>query len=306
VLDADRIFGDLDKIGLASWRDSLGPLLIERLADSAHGHLPEWREVIAALPAGIVSEADRDHVRALLLQLTPWRKGPFHIHGIHVDAEWRSDLKWDRLKNEVTSLEGRNVLDVGSGNGYYAFRMIDAGASSVIGIDPTILFVCQFQAIRKLTGARSAHVLPLRLEDLSPGSRAFDTTFSMGVLYHRRQPLQHLQDLLGTLRPGGELVLETLVLPGAGAEVLEPEDRYARMRNVWHLPTASALEAWILEAGFVGPRLVDISATSTEEQRSTEWMPYESLAEALDPDDPTRTVEGLPAPVRAILVATAP
>jgi tRNA (mo5U34)-methyltransferase len=306
VPDEDSLFDDFERIGLASWRDTLGPILRERLADGAHGDLPEWRKIIEALPVDLESAADVERARALLLQLAPWRKGPFHMRGIDVDAEWRSDLKWDRLKNEISLLNGRNVLDVGSGNGYYAFRMIDAGAATVIGIDPTILFVCQFLAIRKLTGTTKAHVLPLRLEELPPASRAFDTTFSMGVLYHRRRPLQHLQELFGTLRPGGELVLETLILPGNHCEVLEPPDRYARMRNVWHLPTVVALQGWLEDAGFVDLRLVNVTPTTTEEQRTTEWMPYESLAEALDPDDPALTVEGLPAPVRAIVLATAP
>jgi len=128
----------------------------------------------------------------------------------------------------------------------------------------------------------------------------------MGVLYHRRKPLEHLRELLETLRPGGELVLETLVLPGKEATVLEPENRYARMRNVWHLPTTTALSNWIADAGFTDARLVDVSTTSTEEQRTTDWMPFESLAEALDPNDPKLTVEGLPAPTRAIFVATSP
>ena len=304
--DEDSLFDDFERIGLACWRDTLGPILRERLADSAHGHLPEWRKIIEALPADLESAANVERARALLLQLAPWRKGPFHIGGIDVDAEWRSDLKWDRLKNEISSLNGRNVLDVGSGNGYYAFRMIDAGAATVIGIDPTILFVCQFMAIRKLTGTTTAHVLPLRLEELPPASRAFDTTFSMGVLYHRRRPLQHLQELFGTLRPGGELVLETLILPGDHYEVLEPPDRYARMRNVWHLPTVATLQRWLDDAGFVDLRLINVTATTTEEQRTTEWMPFESLAEALDPDDTALTVEGLPAPVRAIVLATVP
>jgi len=306
VLDVDSLFGELDRIGLESWRLPLSSLIRERLADGAHGHLEQWREVIASLSATILTEQDRTQARTLLKQLAPWRKGPFHIQGIDIDSEWRSDMKWDRLKNNITPLAGRNILDVGCGNGYYALRMLEAGAKCVVGIDPGILFVCQFEAIKKLAAISSAYVLPLRLEELPRKSRAFDTTFSMGVLYHRRKPLEHLRELLATLRPGGELVLETLVLPGNEATVLEPENRYARMRNVWHLPTTTALSNWIADAGFTDARLVDVSTTSTEEQRTTEWMPFESLAEALDPNNPKLTVEGLPAPTRAIFVATSP
>jgi tRNA (mo5U34)-methyltransferase len=52
--------------------------------------------------------------------------------------------------------------------------------------------------------------------------------------------------------------------------------------------------------------MVAVTDTTVHEQRSTEWMPFESLAEALDPDDPSRTIEGLPAPMRAIVICKSP
>ena len=321
--DYDRIFDSLDRAGLDSWRAPLAPLLRDRFADSAHGDISKWRAVIDKLPditdatailnapavstaSPSVSPALRDKIRDLLLQLRPWRKGPFKIHGIDIDAEWRSDLKWDRLKNEITPLNRRRILDVGCGNGYYALRMMGEGARSVVGIDPTLLFVFQFLALNHFLAVPSVNVLPLRLHELPGAQKFFDTTFSMGVLYHQREPLEHLAQLLSTLRPGGELVLETLILPGAEPLVLEPESRYARMRNVWHLPTASALEEWLRQAGFGDIRLVAVTATTIDEQRSTEWMPFESLAEALAPDDSCRTVEGLPAPTRALVICNSP
>ena len=241
-----------------------------------------------------------------LLQLAPWRKGPFDIAGISIDSEWRSDLKWDRLSRCISPLTGRRILDVGSGNGYYALRMRGAGAKLVLGVDPTILFVAQFTAIQHFMRAEPVHILPLRLHEL-PGTPAlFDTTFSMGVLYHQRDPLQHLHQLKQSLRRDGELVLETLILPGESSDVLVPEDRYARMRNVWHLPTRLRLSEWLAESGFADIRTIDQTITTIEEQRATGWMPFESLAEALNPADFRKTVEGLPAPLRMIVVCRNP
>ena len=151
-----------------------------------------------------------------------------------------------------------------------------------------------------------ACVLPLRLHELPAHSRAFDTTFSMGVLYHQRSPVDHLLQLKGTLRQGGQLVLETLYLPGEDSYARTPEDRYARMRNVWHLPTVSELTTWLGRAGFEAIDVIDFAMTTTQEQRSTEWMNFESLREALDPDDASRTVEGWPAPQRVVVTAIAP
>jgi len=322
VTESRQMLGKLDDFGLGSWRAPLAPLLAERFADRAHGDIGKWRAVIAQLPeigrssshldaatvtvAGPVVTAEVcSDIKGLLLQLKPWRKGPFDIHGIHIDTEWRSDLKWDRVKNEISPLAGRHVLDVGCGNGYFSFRMLGDGAASVLGIDPMPLFVYQFLAVNHFVAARAVQILPLRLHELPEPQNCFDSTFSMGVLYHQRDPLDHLRQLRRTLRPGGELVLETLVTPDAGSIVREPDDRYARMRNVWHLPSPPAILDWLHQAGFRDLRLVDVTRTTVAEQRSTEWMPYESLADALDPDDPTRTVEDWPAPTRAVIVGTA-
>ena len=306
MLDEDILKSDLAAINLGPWIDHLKPLIRSRLAQSSHSQLVSWRNIIRALPSPQDAGKRSNEVRELLIQLSPWRKGPFRLSGVHIDAEWQSDMKWNRLKDEISPLAGRNVLDVGCGNGYYILRMLDAGARHVIGIDPTILFVVQFEAIRKLTGIESGHVLPLRMEELPPLSHAFDTVFSMGVLYHRRNPMAHLSELLGALKRGGELALETLVLPGEKYNVLEPTDRYARMRNVWHLPTILVLKEWLSETGFIDARIVDVTVTSTVEQRATEWMPYESLYQALDPNNAGLTIEGLPAPTRAIVICKRP
>jgi len=318
VLNIDALFRDLDEIGLTTWKDALAPLLKERVSDNTHGNIAQWREIVRQLPAtkcasatedesaviisgGEISPKEISRIRKLLQDLTPWRKGPFKVHGIDLDSEWRSDMKWNRIRNSIEPLDGRNILDVGCGDGYYAFRMKNAGAARVIGIDPTLLFVCQFLALKKMSGTTSVHVLPLRLHELPPEPKSFDTTFSMGVLYHQRDPAGHLKQLRDTLRPGGELVLETLVLPGDEPAVVQPEGRYARMRNVWHLPTVPTLETWLQEAGLRNIRVADISNTTVDEQRTTPWMPFESLAESLDPDDSSLTIEGLPAPTRAVL-----
>jgi len=303
LLDRDALWAWLDGIGLPGWQARLGPLLEQRLADSAHGDLPAWRNILETLEA---EAADTARQRQLLLGLAPWRKGPFDLGDVHIDSEWRSDLKWDRVAAAVEPLADRSVLDVGCGNGYYALRMRAAGARAVLGIDPTLLYVIQFLAVQVFAAVPDVFVLPLRLEELPADARVFDTTFSMGVLYHQRAPLEHLRQLRETLRPGGQLVLETICLPGDKCFARTPAGRYARMRNVWLLPTVPELATWLARTGFADIRVADIAVTTTAEQRSTEWMPFESLAEALDPADPSLTVEGWPAPRRAVLLAQAP
>lgn len=318
VADLDLLLRTLAAEGAGDWAEALA-----RAAGAAgerpHGDQARWEAAIARLPApepampetdgpavrvgGGADDTTRAAIREALRELLPWRKGPFRIHGVNVDAEWRSDLKWDRLAPRVADLRGRRVLDVGCGNGYYALRMLDAGARWVLGADPTRLFSLQYRAIRHFTPPLPFWLLPAPLEDLPDPPDGLDTVFSMGVLYHRRSPFGHLARLRRWLRPGGELVLETLVVEGGADKVLVPRGRYARMRNVWFLPSVAALTVWLERAGFRDVRCVDVTATTPAEQRSTDWMPFESLDRALDPDDPGRTVEGHPAPLRAILLA---
>ena len=64
--------------------------------------------------------------------------------------------------------------------------------------------------------------------------------------------------------------------------------------------------AWLSKVGFEDTKVVDVSATSQGEQRSTDWMTFHSLANFLDPMDHTKTIEGHPAPRRAIITARLP
>ena len=241
----------------------------------------------------------KQHLKAFM----PWRKGPWNLLGVEIQTEWHSDWKWQRIEPHISPLEGRQVLDIGTGNGYFLFRMLGAGASLALGIDPTRIFLYQFHAAQRLLPANGAYLLPLRSEHL-PAFGCFDTVFCLGVLYHRRSPIDHIQELMSYLRPGGELVLETLVVPGDINTILVPPERYAKMANVWFLPSTEALENMLRKVGLENVRTVDVSQTTTAEQRATEWMTFHSLADFLDPNDASRSIEGHPAPLRATLVAT--
>ena len=241
----------------------------------------------------------KQHLKALM----PWRKGPWNLLGVEIQTEWHSDWKWQRIEPHISPLEGRQVLDIGTGNGYFLFRMLGAGASLALGIDPTRIFLYQFHAAQRLLPSNGAYLLPLRSEHL-PAFGCFDTVFCLGVLYHRRSPIDHIQELMSYLRPGGELVLETLVVLGDINTILVPPESYAKMANVWFLPSTEALENMLRKVGLENVRTVDVSRTTSAEQRATEWMTFHSLADFLDPNDPKRSIEGHPAPLRATLVAT--
>jgi tRNA (mo5U34)-methyltransferase len=297
----------------AGW-PQLAELGWHSLKTSSHGDLPQWLEIIDALDEGdgyyqlncdapMLGRPVSDPVllRQRLLGLHPWRKGPLELAGIRIDTEWRSDWKWERLKPHL-DFNGQRILDIGCGNGYFGLRMLGAGAQMVVGIDPTLVFVMQWLAMQKFGPGLNNFVLPLGIEDLPIDTTCFDSVFSMGVLYHRRNPVEHLQQLKQLTRPGGRIVLETLVLEGRGRETLNPAGRYARMRNVHAIPSLAVLHEWLDDAGLTDAQVLDVSKTTTDEQRSTDWMTFESLRECLDTKDPSVTVEGYPAPVRAALL----
>lgn len=303
------------------WLTRLPNWLSDIKDKSRYAHAPFYASAVERLPAcdgtaDLVDKvsvhctwtmADFKKTQSLLKNLKPWRKGPFFIgdgadQQIHIDTEWRSDFKWQRVIKHL-DLAGKRILDVGGGSGFHGFCMVGAGAKSVIVIDPSCLFYHQFLAIKHFVGQVPVHFIPVPLEELPKQSALFDVVFSMGVLYHRASPFEHLEQLKGQLRKGGTLVLETLVVDGDDKTVLVPQDRYAQMNNVYFLPSVPALTLWLQKAGFSDVRCVDIDETSTDEQRATEWMDYHSLADFLDPKTQTKTLEGYPRPKRAVMLA---
>ena len=307
---------------LSHWLNTLPAQLSHWHENNLHGEFKHWQKTLDALPVvgansntditntvkvgelGDLDQGQFKRLENLMKKFKPWRKGPYHIHGLHIDTEWRSDFKWDRLSEHISDLSDKYVLDIGCGSGYHLWRMRGAGAKFVVGIDPTQLFLMQFNAIKHFIDDEQVHLLPLGVEQL-PELKAFDTVFAMGVLYHRRSPIDFLYQLKAQLVKGGELVLETLIVDGDENTVLVPGERYAKMRNVWFLPSEKAMCAWLERCGFSNVRVVNTDITALDEQRKTEWIDTESLQDFLDPNDNSKTIEGYPAPKRAIFIANA-
>ncbi|MBS6050526.1 MULTISPECIES: tRNA 5-methoxyuridine(34)/uridine 5-oxyacetic acid(34) synthase CmoB [Haemophilus] len=319
MIDFRPFYQQIATTNLSDWLETL-PLQLKEWETQTHGDYAKWSKIVDFLPdlhadeidlksavksdrTSPLSGGEKQRIIHHLKQLMPWRKGPYHLFGIHIDCEWRSDFKWDRVLPHLAPLQGRTILDVGCGSGYHMWRMVGEGAKMVVGIDPTELFLCQFEAVRKLlNNDRRANLIPLGIEQMQPLA-AFDTVFSMGVLYHRKSPLDHLSQLKNQLVKGGELVLETLVVDGDVNTVLVPADRYAKMKNVYFIPSVAALINWLEKVGFTNVRCVDVATTTLEEQRKTDWLENESLIDFLDPNDHSKTIEGYQAPKRAVILA---
>ena len=242
--------------------------------------------------------------RALLEALKPWRKGPVQIDGVDIDAEWRSELKWHRVAPLIGPLDGAVVADVGCNNGYTMVRLRELGARHVVGFDPQALYLAQLTLLRELGGAHDLHAWPLGVDDLALTPAAFDLILLMGVLYHVTDPISALRACARALRPGGRLLLETIVIDGPDGWCLTPTARYAGARGFWSLPTLGALETWCRRSGLRVVERTEPTPTTPDEQRSTSWRDGDSLAEGLCADDSTRTIEGYPAPQRVAWLLT--
>jgi len=334
IFNFDDLYKDLDNNDFGEWAESLPSQIEQILTTRQHGKTIEWQQVLSNLPeitpsscefnidklqigeSSDCTPAQSEDLEKALKQLHPWRKGPYQLFGVDIDTEWHSDWKWQRLQPHISALKNRSVLDVGCGNGYHMWRMLGDGARLVVGADPSQFFLVQFEVMKRYAARLISqdkpklpiHIIPFKDEELPAFTqeykgKGFDTVFSMGVLYHRLSPIDHLKTLKSFIRAGGELVLETLIIEGVDSNVLIPEDRYAKMRNVWFLPTTTLLIRMLERAGFIDINVVDINQTSIEEQRSTEWMTFESLEDFLDLNDHNKTIEGYPAPKRVVIVA---
>ncbi|WP_457605432.1 tRNA 5-methoxyuridine(34)/uridine 5-oxyacetic acid(34) synthase CmoB [Nitratifractor sp.] len=235
-------------------------------------------------------------IEGVARMLMPWRKGPFRLGELLIDSEWRSQIKYDLLEPHF-DLEDKVVGDIGCNNGYYLFRMQSHRPARLIGFDPSPLYYSQFRFLNRFFRSPIEYEL-LGVEHLPLFGQSFDTLFCLGVLYHRSDPVGTLKALRKGLKKGGELFLDTFMIEGDGPLCLTPGKTYSKIPNIYFIPTVKALENWCEKAGFSAMKVLTTRRTDRNEQRKTEWIETQSLEDFLDPEDPTRTVEGYPAPLR--------
>lgn len=257
--------------------------------------------------AGKENEIDpglKKEFKETLKGMIPWRKGPFNLFGVEIDTEWRSNLKWDRFADQL-DLENKRILDIGSSNGYYLFRMAEKNPMFAIGVEPFTPFYFQFKTIQKYLNLENVFTIPCTYDELPITKDMFDYVFCMGVLYHRRSPIDMLVRIRKNMEKDGILILENLIIQADEPMALTPEGRYARMNNVYFIPTLRTIKFWLEKAGFRDFKCIDVSVTDFSEQRKTEWTFDMSLEDFLDENDRSKTVEGYPAPIRAVVQARA-
>jgi tRNA (mo5U34)-methyltransferase len=246
---------------------------------------------------------DRKELEEALRSLMPWRKGPMSYFGIDIDAEWKSNLKWDRVAPYLPDLKGKRVCDVGCNNSYYMLRMLPREPELLLGIDPMVRYWFNHRIHQLYLQDERLHFDLLGAEDLDLFPRFFDVVFYMGILYHRRSPIESLSSVAQTMKPGGTLILECSGIPGDEPYCLIPESRYLKAPGYWFLPTPKALTNMLNRTGFTDIEVFHTHDLKKDEQRQTDWARFQSLEHFLDEEDESKTVEGYPAPLRIYVKA---
>ena len=250
-----------------------------------------------------LTQKQKQDLDQALREFTPWRKGPFSIFGTYIDSEWQSNLKWDRIEPLLDNLSGQVVCDLGCGNGYYMFRLLSKNPRYVFGIDPTYKFKLCFELLQCYAQEDRLSFALLGYQDLTLLPNCFDVVLCMGIIYHHPDPLHILEMCRFALKPGGLLIVETLGNTYEESLALYPSGRYARMKNVYFIPSVTCLQNWLVRAKFEYVKKINVTTMGSQEQRRTEWADVPSFADFLDPQNPELTEEGYKIPQRVIFSA---
>jgi tRNA (mo5U34)-methyltransferase len=219
------------------------------------------------------SAVNQDRIRARVQELGPWfhnidldgvQTAPNHFLGDYPTAHWRTfenAIPWD--------LRGRTVLDVGCNAGFFSLRMVERGASRVVGIDSDERYLAQARFAAEVAGAR-VEFRRLTVYEVARLGERFDLVLFMGVLYHLRHPLLAL-DLLHEHVANDAMVFQTMLRGSDEAGPIEPdypfseanvfdrqdfpklhfvERRYAGDQTNWWIPNRAGAEAMLRSAGF--------------------------------------------------------
>ena len=257
-----------------------------------------------AITAVLSQEADYNLLTQVCESLISWRTGPYHLGGFNLDAEWLSYKKWGRVAPLLPRRSGMRIADVGCSNGYFLYKLSTLSPEIAVGFDPIERCWLQFALLQSILRVPNLACLPMGLLTLNAFPKFFDLIVCMGVIYHQRDQALAVRRLHEATKVGGQVLLESLVVPTEEPLTITPPDRYAKMRNAWTIPSAAYLGTLFEQAGFKDISVHSFGPLSIQEQRQTQLAPFESLADFLDPNDPSRTVEGHPAPHTAVAIGT--
>jgi tRNA (mo5U34)-methyltransferase len=158
--------------------------------------------------------------------------------------------------SRLGNLTGKTALDIGCWDGLYSFECERRGAVRVVASD---LWEWAghgaFDLAREELGSAAVPLecdvcdLPSRL-----GGERFDLVLFLGVLYHMRHPLLALEAVAACTKPGGKIIVDTLVGGDLETRVplmrFLPSDEIAGDATNWWQPNVAAVCEMLADVGY--------------------------------------------------------
>jgi SAM-dependent methyltransferase len=105
---------------------------------------------------------------------------------------------------DVARLRNARIGDIGSGTGRIVDMLLDAGASTVVAVEPSDAF----EILKRNTAARADRVVLVHgTGDAIPDDADLDVVVAIGVLHHVVDPAPIVRAARAALRPGGTFLV---------------------------------------------------------------------------------------------------
>jgi tRNA (mo5U34)-methyltransferase len=193
--------------------------------------------------------------RQQLIETPRWHQSIPLGHGARTPGMWQQL----HIEEALASIDmaGKDVLEVGTLEGQFAFQAEDAAASSITTIDifPPGGGPCGFQSrFQMLHKFRQSKVVYKQCDvyDVNSEFATFDVINFCGVYYHLRHPMLALEELRKVLAPNGVMLIEGQILAHVvGAiSMLWHETVLENDSTNWWTPSRRCLEEWLKATGW--------------------------------------------------------
>jgi SAM-dependent methyltransferase len=191
---------------------------------------------------------------------TAYSQLPRSVGGLDAAPEWPA------LRAMLPALQGKNVLDLGCGYGWFCRWASEQGAARVLGVDVSEKMLAQARRMGEYAAVEYAR---LDLEQLALPPAACDLVYSSLAFHYIEQFDALLAAIVHGLKPGGKLVFS-----------IEHPIFMAPRQPGW-LSDAQGRKSWPVDSyQLQGPRVSDWLAPGVLKQHRTIGTTVHSLLQA--------------------------